>query len=307
MNNKTIIYIAGYGRSGSTLLERILSSNEKIFGMGELSRLPDFIDQKSGLCSCGEELRNCKFWGKVLQRLTTLQGSFSRWERTQCQKECFTHFLQGLFNNSSQGAMNYATLTKRLFTTIFECVPKPVDYVVDSSKTARKSFFRPIALSRTAGLDVKVIHLVRDGRGCMWSNLKGSNRRMEMGLDPHIPFAALRTALSWPLANIAAHLFKVFHASGSYTRIRYENFVENPTNVLNKLGDFLGVDFADQIQMLKNQEPIPLSHQLAGNRLRSKERIILNKDVEWKEKLKLRHKLLFWLLDWPWVLLYGYW
>lgn len=36
-----VVYIAGYGRSGSTLLERILATHPAICGLGELAYLAD--------------------------------------------------------------------------------------------------------------------------------------------------------------------------------------------------------------------------------------------------------------------------
>ncbi len=39
----TYCYILGYGRSGSTLLEWILSAQEGVLGLGELDRLPEAI------------------------------------------------------------------------------------------------------------------------------------------------------------------------------------------------------------------------------------------------------------------------
>jgi len=303
MNDKKIIYIAGYGRSGSTLLERVLGSHEKIFGVGELASFLGLLDSETSFCSCGELLQKCKFWSEAIKNSG---GDFQNNPKLKVIQRCFESlvvFLGPFFRRNKE---TYKRYIQRLFGSIFEQLPNEVSYIVDSSKTSRKSFFRPIALRRIASLNVKVIHLVRDGRGCMWSNLKGSNRRMEQGLDPHIPFAALRTAISWFLANIAAHIFQVCHPCEDYCRIRYEDFVVDPEGTLKKLGRFLGVSFDQQIEMLNSGEEIPLGHQIAGNRLRSQKRIVLRMDVEWKKKLKLRHKLLFWLLDWPLALFYGY-
>ena len=52
MVNK-IIYIAGYGRSGSTLLARILGSHENIFTVGELINFLNLVNIDDSICSCG--------------------------------------------------------------------------------------------------------------------------------------------------------------------------------------------------------------------------------------------------------------
>ena len=305
MKDRMVVYVAGYGRSGSTLLERVLSSHEQVFGLGELASLLDLLDSEASFCSCGKRLRDCEIWGDSVRGLAEDLEKIAELKAVQRRTESLSGLLRHIFGHGTAREEAYRKFTQELFRGIYEKLPAEVSYVVDSSKTARKSFFRPIALSSVAGLNIKTIHLVRDGRGCMWSNLKGANRRMEMGLDPHVSLAAFRTAFSWLLANIAAHLFQLLHPK-DYCRIRYEDFVEDPAATLIRLGEFLKVDFERQIEMLSNGEEIPLGHQIAGNRLRLQKRIVLKKDVEWETKLQLHHKLLFWLLDWPLALWYGY-
>ena len=305
--DRKILYIAGYGRSGSTLLERILGSHEKLFGAGELWRLPGMLSKCDWTCSCGEEVDECEFWGEIFTELTKLDVAPEEWQKIQERKESLIHFLDHLRRGLSDGnRKSYEELTRSLFEEIFCQLPRSVSYLIDSSKTSRKSFFRPITLSRIAGLDVKVIHLIRDGRGCMWSNLKGSNRKMEKGEDPHLAFAALRTAISWPLTNSGADLFKKLEGSENYLRLTYESFVNRPKESLELIGGFVELDFTRQIDMLEKGKPIPSTHQLAGNRLRKKKSIVLREDDEWKQKLNRWHNFLFWLLDWPWALKYGY-
>jgi hypothetical protein len=301
MKTKKIVYIAGYGRSGSTLLERILSSNQKMFGVGELFHLLRLINGKNNFCSCGNEIHQCDFWSKIIAKINAEYDI----EQTK-QDRKFFESITGIFSCIAKRLkkQNYQDYTKEIFSEIFKLVPSETKYIIDSSKTARNSLVRPVLLSNL--FDVKVIHLIRDGRGCMWSNLKGSNQKLEAGVDPTIPFAGLRTALNWPVANSGAHFFQLLNSQESYCRVKYENFVENPENSLAKIGDFLGVDFAAQINMLKLEQKVPLGHQLDGNRLRKKEKIILQPDLEWKSKLGFEYRLLFWLFAWPWGLFYKY-
>jgi len=302
--NKKIIYIAGYGRSGSTLLERILNCNKRVFALGEVSNLLCLINDKDSLCSCGRYIYQCEFWSNVIRDIKNYD--ITKLERLQSNFQSVNGYIKYKFIKSYNKDNLYKKFLVQLFNIIMENVPEEVEYIVDSSKTARTSFFRPIALSKIASLNVKMIHLVRDGRGCMWSNIKGSNRRMEKGLEPHIPFAAFRTVISWLFANIAAHIFQITHPAEDYCRIKYEDFVEYPAGTLSKLGKFLSINFDQQIELLNKGGSISIGHQLSGNRLRSQKRITLQIDVEWKKRLKLYHKLLFWILDWPLALWYGY-
>ncbi len=82
--------------------------------------------------------------------------------------------------------------------------------------------------------------------------------------------------------------------------------MERPEETFARLGEFLGVSFDHQTEMIRNTREIHLGHQLMGNRMRSQNKIFVKMDVEWKDMLRSRYKLLFWLLDWSFALFYGY-
>ncbi len=299
---KNIIYIAGYGRSGSTLLERILGSNDYLFGLGEVKFIFDSLINGNSFCSCGKKVQNCDYWGKVIKE-TGLEDNdvIKGFEKMRKESEYFHTLIFKLFNSDQK---RYIKLIDDLYNNIIKYASPETKYIIDSSKTARDSFFRPFILSKE--FNVKIIHLIRDGRGCMWSNIKGSNRKMEKGLDPNLKFPSLRTSISWTLANLSPHLYYMTHKRDNYIRVKYENLVEYPKKTLEDIGDYLSVDLTEQINMLENQKVIPLGHQLAGNRLRKKRKIILKNDNEWKEKLNLYNRVIFGLFSWPLALKYNY-
>lgn len=62
---KKIIYIAGVGHSGSTILDMSLSCAENVIGLGEVKTLLDAKTIESHLksyCSCGKPASDCEFW-----------------------------------------------------------------------------------------------------------------------------------------------------------------------------------------------------------------------------------------------------
>jgi hypothetical protein len=67
-----VIYIISDRRSGSTLLENILSKSAETVSIGELAMLKGHIakDGPGELwdwnCSCGKPIMQCEFWSKVL-------------------------------------------------------------------------------------------------------------------------------------------------------------------------------------------------------------------------------------------------
>ncbi len=71
MKEKTILYIVSDIRSGSTLLENILSKSNEVVSVGELHHLDSYIHKgqvgaTSGwICTCGQSFTDCNFWNSV--------------------------------------------------------------------------------------------------------------------------------------------------------------------------------------------------------------------------------------------------
>ena len=64
MTKRKILYVAGYGRSGSTLLCAVLGAPEHTVPVGEFKGL--FSHYATGrVCSCNKVLSECPFWCAV--------------------------------------------------------------------------------------------------------------------------------------------------------------------------------------------------------------------------------------------------
>jgi len=305
---QSILYIAGYGRSGSTVLERILSAHPELEGLGEVEYLTRSPDIHTSVCGCGRPLQECPVWGPALASLEA-EFDFAAVRRTQNSADAWRPGASTTLARSTSQAVElpplYRLFLSHLFEQLAEVVSPEVRYLIDSSKTARENFLRPFSL-QAAGARVKMIHLVRDGRGCMWSYMsKGSNRRIENDLDPHVPAAALRASLSWNLANRAAELFGRKNP-GRYLRLRYEDLVADPEASLRRLEDFLEVDLSEERRRLAEGETFPPVHQVAGNRLRHEAVVRLMPDTAWQTQLPSHARALFWAVNWARSARYGY-
>ncbi|MFB6374225.1 MAG: sulfotransferase [Bradymonadaceae bacterium] len=291
-----IVYIAGYGRSGSTLLERVLSANSKLFGTGSLWSIWD-LETPSVTSREGDA-----FWERVLGRLY-VDLPVGDPKAVQMDVERATRFWRALGSEGERLRRDYRRVIDHLFDTLDRHVP---EFIVDSSKTQLNTFFRPVALQNFTDHEVYVIHLVRDGRGCLWSNLKGSNEQFGKGLAPPKRLTGLRTMVSWYLSNGGAHLFDALVQRDRYVQVHYEDFCQRPRSALEQIEPLIGVDLDEQIAMLEAKQPIPRAKQIAGNRLRHSEELVLEFDAEWQEKLDGFHRGLFWALGGPLAAHYGY-
>ncbi len=60
-----VLYVAGLGRSGSTILANTLGQVEGFFSGGELNFIWKHALIENRLCGCGRPSRECPFWGPV--------------------------------------------------------------------------------------------------------------------------------------------------------------------------------------------------------------------------------------------------
>jgi len=68
-----LVYIGGYGRSGSTLLEYLLAAHPEVVACGEIERhLRVFARRRT--CTCGEPARHCQVWGEFQHKSGRLEG-----------------------------------------------------------------------------------------------------------------------------------------------------------------------------------------------------------------------------------------
>src|SRR5688572_24003314 len=71
-----VVFIASAGRSGSTILDRLLGSTPDVWSGGELARVWGVVDEPGRLCACGQTPRQCEFWSAVLRETFGAEAVF---------------------------------------------------------------------------------------------------------------------------------------------------------------------------------------------------------------------------------------
>ncbi|MGN6302711.1 MAG: sulfotransferase, partial [Angustibacter sp.] len=160
----TVVFIAGSGRSGTTLLERVVGAVPGFAAVGELLDLPRRVAPLDEMCGCGKPFSQCAIWQAVGQR------AFGGWSEQNLRE---LHELQARVARqrhlprllvSRQGTAfdrdvrEYAARYLRIVTAVAQ--ESSARVVVDASKWPALA----LALHR-GGVDVRVLHLVRDVRG----------------------------------------------------------------------------------------------------------------------------------------------
>lgn len=268
-----LLYIGGYGRSGSTLLEVLLAARPAIIACGEVviaSRRQD-----APRCSCGKAREDCALWGTLIDE------------------------------DQPSGSWDHKALTLALLDEVKE----RYDFLVDSSKTAWGSLRTPFAFRRALRDDFRLLHIVRDPRGVCWSNVGGKRRRHGKRLpdiqrSPKRFVRHVRTLLGWWAANLACEMFG-WRYPDQYVRIRYEALVEAPEETLARI---FGILRLGQSPALEGSEISGNRHQLFGSRVRFRalSRANIRQDVRWTEEMHLTDRRMISILSWPLRSRYGY-
>lgn len=154
---KNIIYISGSGRSGSTLLERIIHSSSGVAALGEfhcLWRLPE--DEIT--CSCAIPFAEDPFWQRVLKQADIDGAAIAELRRLE-SKVCRTSFVARRRYDIAALAKDpdvsrFIGLQFRLFESVADATGSHL--LIDSSKAG------PRAWLMACHPNVRIIHLYRD-------------------------------------------------------------------------------------------------------------------------------------------------
>ena len=173
--------------------------------------------------------------------------------------------------------------------------------VVDTSKAPGGAWL----VADTAGIDLRVIHLVRDPRATAhsWSRSKpiddGGSRSRMVTLGP------VRSSAHWLLRNVATRA--AFGRDGDrYRLVRYEDLIGSPRRVLEELAAWLGL--GGQLPLLDDHTAVlgPV-HGIGGNPDRDHTGVVrLDLDDAWRRHMTPRHRRLSELVTLPARRSFGY-
>ncbi|HZS34181.1 MAG TPA: sulfotransferase [Methylomirabilota bacterium] len=258
----TVLYIAGYGRSGSTALSIVLGTHRDMAAVGELTHLLDDWSAPNRACACGRAYPACPFWGDLFASPPgpSLSDTIRRIDSSRLPAVLRTA------PGSASDRRAYRDVQRAILAHVRARTGKAI--VVDSSKSARRAAGRVWALTRLAGEDVYLLHLVRSGLATVESLVRtGDNWALE-GHTPLGRLTASRVALGWLRTNLWVSLLGRLVGPERYRRMRYEDFLADPATSLRTIGAFLRVDVEELVTRVQRADEFVVSHVVGGNRLR---------------------------------------
>ncbi|MEU0153091.1 sulfotransferase family protein [Micromonospora fulviviridis] len=303
-----VLFVGGLGRSGSTLLELLLAQSADVCAVGEVVHLWERALGADERCGCGERFTACPFWQQVGEHAF---GGWSAVDRDDVlalkDRVDRTRHIPRLAKNSLSAEQladvrRYADLYTRIYRAALATTGARV--VVDSSKHASLAF----ALSWAEGLDLRVLHLVRDSRAVAYSWGKQVRRPEVVDGEDFMPtFSPFEVSKLWTAQNAAFHLLA---ARAQVLRLRYEDFTADPAGTVRRLRGFAGLpDDPEALRILTDPPAAPpfRAHSIAGNPLRfSGGPLTVRRDEAWRSRLPRRSRAVVSLATLPFRVRYGY-
>jgi hypothetical protein len=302
-----VLYLGGQARSGSTLLDRALGQLPGFCSSGEVRYLWDRGLAGNQRCGCGLPLRECPFWDAVGRR------AFGGWDRIDLDEVLhLQHDVDRALAIPALGAprlaprfaaklARYAAYLERVFTAIRD--ESGARVVIDSSMSPPHG----LVLRRTPGIELRLVHLVRDARGVAHSSMKVVERpEITEGVDYMPTYSPVESTARWSAANLA---FELLGRSVPEQRVRYESFVRDPRGVLTSIAELVDVPLGPDDLSFVTAEKIDLApaHTAAGNPMRfTTGTVPLRVDEAWRSDLARPARRVVTVLGWPLLRRYDY-
>jgi UDP-N-acetylglucosamine transferase subunit ALG13 len=300
------LFIGGSGRSGSTLLERLLEQVPGVVALGEVVHLWTRGIRNDELCACGNPFSACEFWTSVGRR------AFGGWDqvdvdrvlelksRVDRQRRIPLTALRHTTATFRKELLEYADHYRRIYAAARDVVGAQV--VVDSSKHASTA----LALSHDRGIDLRTVRIVRDPRGVAYSWSKSVERPETDGEVLMPRYSPVTSTALWTAQNVG--LGGLAHRGLPVATVRYEDLVVDPALHVERLWQTLGLPGTGVLPVATgNTVDLGVGHSVAGNPMRFRQGLVsLASDDTWKRSLSASDRRLVTALSLPALVRYGY-
>ncbi|HEY2795645.1 MAG TPA: sulfotransferase, partial [Micromonosporaceae bacterium] len=274
-------------------------------------------------CGCGTRFHDCAFWTEIGER------AFGGWDRVdvdavialRSRVERTRHIpvlaVPRLGRSRVSEIRTYADYYARIYRAAAAITG--ADVIVDSSKHSALAY-----CLRWSGLDLRVVHVVRDSRGVAYSWTKRISRpeaemrsgRPESAPEPDLSprhddemtrYSPGRSAVLWTAHNAAFGVLG--HCGVPVARIQYEHLIASPRATVARIAAFAGIEVGrDDLNFLTDHAvTLEQCHSAAGNPMRFLTgEIPLRRDDAWLAALPPNQRRLVGAITAPMLGAYGY-
>ncbi|WP_344139923.1 sulfotransferase [Luedemannella flava] len=271
----SVMYIGGWGRSGTTIIDNVLGAHDGVFSAGELFHLWQRGLINGRRCGCGEPVRACALWREVLRVAYGDNPPDPRqmvvWQREVARARHTSRLLQRPHPLSD--------VTARLYRAIAEVTGARL--IIDSSKVPSGAAL----LASMPGVTGYLLHVVRDPRAVAYS-WQRPTRQLDLPrpalMRTHGPVDSTSHWVFWNL--LVERAARAFEAR--YLRVRYEDFAAAPADVIGLMLALAGMSPASDPFEEPHRVRLGGNHTVSGNPSRFRAGLVeLRADEAWRGEL----------------------
>ena len=285
-----LLYVAGTGHSGSTLVSFVLNNHPDIFAIGEMhAPVNAFGHPPRRLCSCGQSIADCPFFeemARCFKRQACKLGP--RWDLQYrlSQHPLLNRLMTGSLRSNALETVRGAAwqlvpgVRRRVArldreTVLFAGAALKISgkrIFLDTSKNPQRIWH----LNHIPEVSLKVVHLVRDPRSFvytrMWDRRSSPPQRTARSTD------VLATTWLTVNLNVDRHLRAI--PRENWIRLQLEELCQDTQRALREVTRFLGVS---PMPVPEDYRRVP--HHIMGNAMRLQPARPIRLDERWRENL----------------------
>ncbi len=302
-----VLFIAGWGRSGSTMLDILLGQVDGFCSAGELRYVWDRGILENRVCGCSVAFRDCPVWSRVAAPwlkagsadVERIVGLRDRFRTRDCWRQATRRGRRRLEERLATYVGHMGSIYRRL-RDVTGC-----RVIVDSSKFPSHGY----VAGMVSDVDLYVVHLTRDPRAVAFSWRRKKVYDVIDGVPSYItPHSIFRSSQYWLTWNMTAeYCWARDRERAKSLRLRYEDFVQQPKGTLQSIANMIGETASLDFISSSNTAFVKECHAISGNpaRFRTGE-VKIEADDQWRRDMRRWDRLLVTAITFPLLHRYGY-
>ncbi len=296
-----VLFIAGNGRSGSTMLHNVLGQIEGFTAVGELRYIWQKGLVKGGLCGCGQPIDRCEFWSTVLDDVGGVDRDLAEELALSTERFRTKHLVLGSVPGMRRLQLRAVAELRDTLDAVYRSIADQsgASVIVDSSKNPSFGYL----VRELPSVDMYTLQFVRDSPAVAYS--WGKPKEFEPGVMMARKSPS-ESALQWASRNSLTEAF--LRSRGRYRLMRYEDFASAPRSSTRSVLEWLG----------EGSRPLPFdgehdvaldrpNHSVFGNEVRfERGSVSVRADRRWREDLPAGDARMVKAITAPLRLRYGY-
>jgi hypothetical protein len=270
----TLVYILGAGHCGSTLLNLLLNGHSQMVGLSEISNIGRYASSAE---ETWPDTVDITFWQEVERCYESTSGqSFDEIDISNPSWKTVRSW-------DRKDITSYGRINRDILSCIAE--KSGASLLVDASKRWQRLY----VLQQSGLFPIKVIHLIRDGRGVVNSYIRKYDN---FG-------AALRR---WAAPALCAFYLRRKFKASDWLQTRYEDLAMKPKATLQYICEFLQVNFESDMLAYRQHPDVGIG----GNRMRIRQDEWILLEERWRQEFSCLDRIKFALLGGWLNKIYGY-